>query len=449
MKRFCISLAASTSSLLSLVPLLVSGAANAGGFAINEMSSSSLGNAFAGGAAAAEDVGTVFYNPAGLTRLPGRQFMVNGAAIRPSAEFSNRGSVSATGGPLAGGNGGDAGDWAFVPSLFYAMDINPRMRFGIGVQAPFGLKTEYDAGWVGRYQALKSELKTVNINPVLAYQVNEQVSLGAGISAQYIKVDLSRAIDFGTVCVGGLGAAACAPAGFLPQARDGAVTVEGNDWGYGFNLGALFAPNESMRFGLAYRSKITHSLSGDARYSRPAGLPAPLAASPVFTDTGVSAGLTLPDSFSMSAYADLNRKWAAMADATWMHWSRFKELRIHFNNGAPDSVTPEQWRNTWRVSLGVNYRHNDTWKLRGGIAFDQTPVPNGFRTPRVPDANRRWLAFGAQFKPSRHGSWDFGFAHLFIHDASINKAEPPVGGTLIGDYNNDVNILSVQYNRLF
>lgn len=442
-------LAASTLSLLSIAVLFICADARAGGFALNEMSAASVGNAHAGGAAAAEDLGTIFYNPAGLMRMSGRQFMAVGSGIRPSAEFQNRGSVTSTGAPLTGGNGGDAGSWAFVPALYYAMDLAPNMRFGIGLQTPFGLKTEYDGNWVGRYQALKSELKSININPTIAYKVNDQLSLGAGVSAQYIDVELSRAIDFGSVCAGTLGVPTCAPIGFLPQARDGSVTVEGDDWGFGFNLGALYTLNERIRLGIAYRSKITHKLSGDARFTRPAGLPAPLAASPTFSDTGARASVDLPESLSVSGYMDIDPKWSVMGDVTWMRWSRFEELRINFDNGAPASVTPEEFRNTVRLAVAVNYRYNDQWKLRGGIAWDESPVRDEFRTPRIPDNDRTWLAFGAQFKPSRQGTWDFGYAHLFVKDSSINKAEPPVGGTLIGDYDSDVNILSVQYRHEF
>ncbi len=441
-------LAVSAFPVLGAVALLVSGSAHAGGFALNEMSAANLGDAHAG-AAAAEDASTIYYNPAGLTRLNGRQFMFAGSAIRPSTKFSNSGSVSAVGTPLTGGNGGDAGSWALVPALYYATELSSRLRFGVGVQTPFGLTTEYDDGWVGRYQALKSSLKSVNINPALAYKVNDLVSVGAGISAQYVDVELSRAIDFGSICVGSLGPAACAPIGFLPQARDGKVTVKGNDWGYGFNLGALFSPNTAARFGIAYRSKISHELSGDAAFAKPAGLPAPLAAAPTFTNTGARASVDLPESLSVNGYAELDRKWSAMADITWMRWNRFKELRVRFDNGAPDSVTPEAWRNTLRVAAALNYRYNDSWKLRGGVAWDQSPVKAEFRTPRIADANRTWLAFGAQYKPSRQNAWDFGYAHLFIKDASINKAEPPVGGTLVGSYKSDVNILSVQYSHAF
>lgn len=439
----------------SAVPLLGIGAlcpfsdVRASGFALNEMSAAGVANAHAGGAAAAEDLGTIYFNPAGLTRLPGRQFMIVGSAIQTSTKFDNRGSVSAVATPLAGGDGGNAGAWSLVPALYYAMDIDPRLRFGVGVQSPFGLETEYDANWVGRYQALKSELVSLNINPSLAYRLNDKVSLGAGVSAQYVDVELTRAIDFGSACVGTLGPTACAASGFRPQARDGRAKVDGTDWGFGFNLGVLYAFNAKSRLGIAYRSKISHEISGDASYTKPAGLPAPLAASRSFTNTGARASVDLPESINLSGYVELDPKWSVMADINWMRWSRFKELRVRFDNGAPDNVTPENWRNTTRVAVAVNYRYNDMWKLRGGIAYDPTPVRDEYRTPRIPDEDRTWLAFGAQFKPSKHATWDFGYAHLFVKDASINKADPPLGGRLRGDYKNYVNILSVQYRQAF
>ncbi|MGB8339786.1 MAG: outer membrane protein transport protein [Burkholderiales bacterium] len=423
-------------------------AAYAGGFGLIDMSASSLGNAHAGGAAIAEDVGTVYYNPAGLMRLPGRQFMIAGTGIRPSAKFENQGSVTA-GGALSGGNGGDAGDLAPVPGLFYAMDVAPNLRFGLGVHVPFGLKTDYDDGWVGRYHALKSELKTININPVLAYRISDAVYIGGGLSAQYADVNISSAIDFGTVCVGALTVANCAPIGFLPQQKDGSVKIDGTDWGYGFNLGAMFTPSANVRFGITYRSKISHELSGgNARFTKPAGLPAPLAASPSFTDGGVKANVDLPELVNLSGYADIDSVWSVMGDINWTRWSRFEELRIRFDNGAADSVTPEKWRDTWRISAAVNYRYNDEWKLRGGIAYDQTPVKDEFRTPRIPDNDRTWLAVGAQYKTSKQSAWDFGYAHLVVKDPTLNKSEPG-RGTLVGKYSNDVNLFSAQYNHVF
>ncbi|RJG01523.1 OmpP1/FadL family transporter [Noviherbaspirillum sedimenti] len=432
----------------SFGPVVPVGTAHASGFALNEMSAAGVANAHAGGAAAAEDLGTIYFNPAGLSRMSGQQFMLVGSAIRTSSKFSNAGSLSALGTAASGGSSDDAGGWAAVPAVYFAMDIAPQLRFGIGLQSPFGLKTDYDAGWVGRYQALKSDMKSVNINPALSYKLSDAVALGAGISAQYVNVELSRAIDFGTVCVASLGPGACAPLGLLPQASDGKATVKGNDWGFGFNLGVLLTPNEATRIGIAYRSRIRHTLSGDASYDKPAGLPAPLAAAPTFTNSGVSADVTLPESLSVSGHFDLNPRWTVMGDVSWMRWSRFQELRIRFANGAADSVTPEQWRNTVRIAVAANYRYNDAWKLRAGLAYDPTPLEEQFRTPRIPDADRTWLGFGAQFKPTPQDAWDFGYAHLFIKDGAIDKTETGAG-RLIGNYDSKVDILSVQYSRSF
>lgn len=434
--------------VLGLLALLPATAVHASGFSLNEMSAEGVGNAHAGGAAAAEDLSTIYFNPAGLARMSGSQFMLSGSAIRLSAKFSDAGSRSAAGTAMTGGNGGDAGNWALVPALYYAMDLTPQMRFGIGLQSPFGLKTNYDANWVGRYQALESEMRTFNINPSISYKVNDALALGAGISAQYIDVTLSKAIDFGSVCLGSPLAALCPGLGYLPQARDGRVTVTGNDWGYGFNLGALYTPNASSRFGIAYRSQIRHKISGDASYDKPGGLPGPLAASPKFTNTGVNADVTLPESLSISGYVDINPKWSLMGDISYMRWSRFEELRIRFDNGAADSVTPEQWRNTVRIAMAANYRYNDVLKLRAGIAYDPTPVKDQFRTPRIPDADRTWLSFGAQYRLSPKSSLDFGYAHLFVKDGGVNQTVTGAG-TLLGNYSSSVDILSLQYNQAF
>ena len=430
--------------------LLWCGNASPAGFALNEMSAASIGNAFAGAGATAADASTIYYNPAGLSHMAGQQFALTGSAIRPSIRFRNQGSATATGALLSGGNGGDAGSWAAVPALYYATDLIPKLRFGVGLQSAFGLKTEYDQGWAGRYQAINSELNTVNFNPTLAYAVSEKLSIGLGVSAQYAKVELSRAIDFGTVCAGTLGAARCAPAGLLPQTRDGRVTLDGHDWAYGFNLGALYMPTPAMRFGLAYRSRIHHRLSGgSARFDKPAGLPGPLAAAPAFAESSVSAALDLPETLNLSAYLEIDPRWTLLGDLNWTRWSRFNELRVQFGNGSPDSVVREDWRNTTRVGAGVNYRYNDAWMLRGGLSYERSPVKDPFRTPSVPDASRKILAFGLQYKPTAQSAWDVGYAHVFIDDASINRADLPLGGRLVGSYRSDVNIFSLQYSHAF
>ena len=283
----------------------------------------------------------------------------------------------------------------------------------MGVNAPFGLKTEYDSNWAGSTQAIKSEVKTININPSIAWQASDSLSLGAGVSIQYVEATLSNA----TATAAGIG------------------TVEGDDYGWGFNLGALWQLNEATRVGVSYRSEIDHTLDGDLSFS----------ASP--TVIPVQAGVTLPDSASLSVFHKLDSRVELLADVTWTGWSDFDELRIVRPSPQPPLVTPENWDDSYRYSLGINYHLNEKLMLRGGVAFDETPVSDTYRTARIPDEDRTWLAFGAQYRLSDKSVLDFGYAHLFVKDARINKTES--GITLTGDYDASVDILSAQLTHSF
>jgi long-chain fatty acid transport protein len=383
-----------------------------------EQSASGMGNAFAGASAVAEDASTIFFNPAGMSYLQGKQISVAAHAIRPSAEFQDQGSVAGAGRPL-GNDGGDAGSWALVPNFFYAMELNPSVRIGLGINAPFGLKTNYNENWIGRFQALKSEVKTININPSVAFKVNEQLSLGFGVSAMRAEAELTQAVNLG--------------------AAESAVRIKGNDWGYGFNLGAIYQVTPDTRIGLAYRSKVEQHLVGDATFA------APLSA----LNGGIKADVTLPETLSVSIFNHLGDKWDILADATWTRWSQFKELRVVRDNGTLLALTPENWENTMRYSLGANYRYNDAWKLRAGIAYDQEPIKDQFRTARIPGNDRTWLALGANWQLSDASKLDFGYAHLFVKDASIDINQTPVNGRLRGKFDNQVNILSAQFTYSF
>jgi long-chain fatty acid transport protein len=226
--------------------------------------------------------------------------------------------------------------------------------------------------------------------------------------------------------------------------------VEGEDWGFGFSLGALFQVVPSTRVGVAYRSKITHVISGTATFRNPdlQGPFAALTATPATANNAAKANLTLPETLSISAVTQFTPKWSLLGDITWTNWSRLDELRIRFSNGAPDSVTQENWRDTVRLAMAVNYQATDVWKLRAGWAYDPTPVKDRFRTPRIPDEDRVWLSFGTNVKVSAASSMDFAYAHLFVKDASINDTASGAG-TLWGSYDNDVNVITAQLNYSF
>ena len=421
------------------------------GFALEQQSVSNLGYAFAGGAASAEDASTIFWNPAGMTRLPGRQAVLGLNAIYGSARFTNQGTTSPAGPafPITGGEGGNPAGLNWVPNLYYATDVRPDLKAGIGINSPFGLKTKYPADWMGRYHAIDSELQSVNINPAIAWQVRNGVSVGGGVNLQYFDATLSNAIDYGAACFGSaFGPAACTAAGITPQARDGIAKVNGDSWGLGWNVGALFEMTPAARLGIAYRSSIKHEIKGRATFENPS-LPGAFAALTAGAqDTGARATIKTPDMLSLSLYGEISPKWSLLGDLTWTGWSKFNELRVRFDNGSPDAVTPENWRNTVRVSLGAGYKLNDRWTLRGGIAYESSPIRDEFRTPRIPDNAHRLVGLGSNYKVSKAGSLDFGYMHAFVKDAPVNTSTP-TAGTLAGNYKVRADVLSLQYNHSF
>jgi long-chain fatty acid transport protein len=436
---------------LALLTAAVSTQSWSSGFALIEFSGSGMGNAFAGGAASAEDASTIQFNPAGMSLLQDRQLVGVLHYIHPAADFNNNGSTAASAlgsGPLTGPDD-DGGRDAYVPNFYYVQTINDEMKFGLAVNTPFGLATKYDDNWVGRYHAVESDVITININPSISYQVNDALSVGAGISVQYIDVTLTSAIDFGAICYAALGSAPCTTLGVAPQQTDGFADLTGDDISYGWNLGALYQLSTATRVGVAYRSQIKQDVTGNADFTVP-GAAAFATASGRFVDTGLSASVKLPDSLSMSAYHKYDDKLAVMGDITWTGWSAFEELRIVYDNTAqPDSVTTENWNNTLRYSLGVNYQMDDKLMLRGGLAYDEAPIPDAeHRTPRVPDNNRTWLAFGAQYKLDTAFTIDIGYSHLFVNTTDINNtfesSVPTLRATLQGNYDASVDILSGQ-----
>lgn len=388
----------------------VSGLAHSAGFALIEQNASGLGNAYAGQAASAQDASTIFFNPAGMTLLPDRQLVMAGHLIKPQAEFSG----SSTQG---GGDGGDAGGLAIVPNAYVAYRLTPDVHVGVGMYSPFGLKTEYDSTWAGRHHGVKSELKVINLNPSVAWKASDTLSIGAGVSLQYAKATLTN------MTVAGL------------------ATIEGDNYSWGFNLGALWHVTNATRLGLSYRSEVDQKLEGTAEFSLNAA-----------ANTPVTASVTLPDSASLSLFHKLSPRWDLLADVTWTGWSDFDELRIVRSNGTLLGVTPENWSDSYRYSVGANYRVNDKLTLRSGVAYDETPVSDAYRTVRIPDESRTWLSFGAQYRLTKQSTLDFGYAHLFVKDASISKTENllVIGDvTVTGTYDASVDILSAQFTHNF
>jgi len=379
---------------------LTSPATLAAGFSLTEYSVKGMGSSYAGAISGIDEPATVYWNPAGLTRLSGNHAAAGAVLVDLSIDFKDQGSsrtVPTPAGlasiPSSGGNGDDGGGLFVTPNLYLTHAFNDQWVVGLGIHAPFGLETDYGRDWVGRYQAIKSSISTLDINPSLAYRINQHWSIGAGISAQYVDATLSNAIFTG--------------------GPDGRVKLSADDWSIGYNVGLMLEASADTRLGLSWRSAIDHQLSGSRRLS---GLGA------LDGSVGADAPLKLPASVAFGLRHRLGNGLTLMGDVVWTGWSSFSELRVSFDDGSPDDITTSNWNNNFRVSLGAEYQLKPQWQLRGGVMFDQSPVPGPQElSPRVPDADRYWISAGASWQVTPAIAVDFAYSHLFFADADINR----------------------------
>jgi long-chain fatty acid transport protein len=443
---------------LSCVFLCASVQSFAAGFALQEQSVSGLGNAFAGGAAAAEDNSVLFTNPAALTLMDGSQVQVGVHMVMPKAELTNTGTTT-LGVPTQGANQ-TSDEGAMVPNLYYSQKVGSNMTLGLAVNVPFGLATEWGDEWFGRYIADRSELHDINIQPTLAYKISDKFSIGVGANYANVSAELSNAVDMGLVFLNAVQSGAI-PAQFVDPALlgsvqqnlgsstyDGYFKVEGDDAAWGYNIGVLFQPSERIRVGLHYRSAIKFKLEGDADFT--VGALEPYLGS-IFQDGKGSVDLELPSITNFSIHYQIDDKWAVMADAQYTTWSSFDYLVIEYEQQTPpDTVVPELWEDVWRLSAGVTYTPNSTWTVRGGFAFDESPVPGPrYRSPRIPDADRTWFTGGVDYKVNDNFTLNASAAYITVTSPTLQNDTHSAGQVLVAEMDASVTIFSVAGNFRF
>ena len=413
---------------LTALTLVAAGAfapvAQASGFQLREQSASSQGNAFAGVSAGGFDISAMFFNPASMTLYSGNQFSLGATLIAADAKASN---ISATrtsalaafpayepiSGPSSHKN---AVASKVAPNLYGMWSLSDDLKLGISVNAPYGFVTEYDSNFAGRYHALKTDLKIVDVAPSLAYRINQQWSVGVAFVARYADATLTNAVDFGLI-------------GFpatIPGTLDGTAKLTGNTWAYGYKVGATYQPTEKLRVGFAYSGQMTMTLKGDIAYTySPSATSAQIA---TFQGMGLKNGggkadLDLPANASLGFNYQVNDMFSFQGEAAWTGWSRFKQLDVKFtdNTGLPisHSVTDENWQDTYFFSLGGNWKLANGWALRGGVGHDKGAVTDGYRTPRIPDGDRTWASLGASYAFSKTVTVDAGYTHLFVKDSKV------------------------------
>ncbi|RRQ24829.1 hypothetical protein D5687_01390 [Guyparkeria sp. SCN-R1] len=442
---------------VSLSMAMMAGQAQGAGFALMEKNATDLGQAYANLATGNGEASGMIGNPAAMTQIDGTAVSGGINYIRPSFELKAGASSQSAFGPTVGGLGGDAGESAAIPNASIVHQMNERTRVGLALTVPFGLATEYDEEWLGRYHGIESRIEVIDISPSISFDVTPEWTIGGALNIQRAEAKLTSAINGGAACVGGRIAQGdtptnagqtCAGIGLIPgqPSSDGHVEIEGDDWSVGYTIGALWQPTERTRVGLSYHSGIDHELEGDVDYT----VPAALAANPAFADSPAEAGLDLPASLSASLTHQFSDTVTGSLGLLWTGWSSFDELRVE-QSGGRESVTTENWDDTLRVAMGGEWEFAPRWTLRAGAAYDPTPVPSAeFRTARLPDADRTWGSIGLGYAINRHWSVDVGYTHIWLNDSSINNTtESSIPDTLQGQYEAEVDILGLQVNARF
>ncbi len=436
--------------------------AMASGFQLFEENGVGVGDYDAGGAAIAEDASTAFYNPAGLTRLDHQQFVASADGIMFNSKFTGTSQWGTNiGNPLTGapllpptGESGTAqgGKDGVIPSFYYSVPINPAMVFAAGLTVPFGLQTMWGDDSIVRYTATESSLTVVDFTPAIGVKLTDQWSVGAGADIERLNATLSS--------MAGLPSFALAT-GLPTTAFDTESENTANDWGYGYHVGVLYQLTPDTRFGLAYHSQVSFEPTGNSEFEGPmAATPAPTPfLNTQISNNGANTSISMPAFTMLSGYTNITPIWAVMGSVTYTQWEIFNHLQLNNVEAVvPDLVTggfdptqisvfiPENFRNTWRGSLGTSVQLTDQWLLRGGVGYDENPTNAVDRNLRLPDGNRFALAIGAHYQASRCIGLDVGYTHLFIDNGGINNTVifGPQTDTTIGTTSNYANVVGAQ-----
>ncbi len=406
---------------------LLAGNASAAGLQLQNQTGSGNGNAFAGAAATAEDAGTIFFNPAGMTMLPeGHSFAVAGTILNRSVKFTDTGTTNSPLTRPTESNGADAGGTSLIPAFFWSYAVDPKLRLGLGVSPTFGNKTDYGFDFIGRNSGYYAKIEQFNVNPSIAFKANDAVSIGFGLN---YATNTTRFLQ-----------------GYPSGGASASAETKGEDSAFGYNLGLMFQAQPGTRVALTYRSELKFKLDGHLDIIP--GAPTP--------NYYATANLTTPASASLAIAHSISDKTEILSDLTWTGWSVIQDINVlNKSTGALLNSLSYNFRDTMRFGLGANHQYNDVWKLRIGTAYDQTPVKSAAdRTMTLPDSDRIWLAFGAKYKIDQNSSIDFGYAHIFFADATTARAVKNAAGTTVQTVNgkwtgNRAELLSVQWNYNF
>lgn len=404
----------------------------AAGFQLTEQSSLGAGRAYAGAGIVGDDLSAVHYNPAGMTLLEGTRFQAGGVWIALNADYSGN-DGSSENGRLKG---------QMIPAGYVTHQVNDKIWLGFAMTVPFGMGTEYDKNWAENQRGTDAKIYTFDMNPNIAWKVSEFLSVGAGVSVQYAKAKLGMGLKSPEL--------AAINDGYLGHGK-----IEGDSWDWGFNLGVMISPTDKLRFGLAYRSSIEHDAEGDFTFSNGQG-PAANFNGYVFNMT---TSIETPDTVMLTGTWETTDRLRLSGLIRWANWSDFDELKI--KNSVPGQVDNlsggmfrektviNEWQDTWLFSVGADYRINDAFTIRGGLAYETSPIDDqSTRMAVIPDTDRIWFSLGASWYPTQDLQFDVGATYLMgIGDSDLYD---DVNGKKVGKFDSlDAYLLGVQMQYRF
>lgn len=393
--------------LLLLCGLLCANtSAFAAAFQLYELGTPIIGTAGVG-QAVVDDASSSYFNPASMTLLPDTQFMLGSQMLIPYFNFTKYTSTT-----IVGDSGGNAGNLTPGMDLYFAYSISPSLKAGISLNSPYGGEMTYTNGWVGRFYVEQVTFYTINLNPSIAYQINDWAALGAGVSLEYMNVQETVAIPL-THVLSGLGkvsAASLAP---------------------GFNLGMLFTPYKTTQIGITYRSQIVHHLSGNTTFNF-------LAATP-----STSTKMVDPAEIIISGGQDIGESFKLLMEAGWSNWSTMRDTILTI--GGYSATIPQSWRSTYRFGLGGQFKPNYNWILQLGASYDSSPTSSGKRLPDLPMDKQVRIGGGLIYRLMRPVSLGVSYEYINFGRAAINNVSS--NGVLSGYYKrNYADVVQISLN---
>ena len=413
---------------------LAAGQARAGGLIAYEIGTADVGLASAGYNARAQDPSTVFTNPAGMTRLEGRQLLVSGQVLWGNTKFSIGSGTSPQLGSEDGGYAVGSNGWFPGGGAFLSYSLSPDLKLGFALTGNVGAPLEYDDNWVGRYYVQKTTLLGVSFLPSIAYKATDKLSLGASLNVMYGKYENKVAIN-----------------NVNPAFGDGQLKLDDNAWGWGVNLGVLYEIDARTRLGLTWNSQVDLDFESPAQFSNLApGISTALGNNGLL-NSSIKVGIKIPQQLMGSVFAQVNERWAVLGSVGWQQWSKFGQVQLGVDNAVnPTSVTTNlDFKDTWHVAAGAQYRLSDPWLLNFGIAYD-SGFQSGNVSPLMP-VNSAWrFGIGAEQRASKTFYW--GMAAEYLYGGTLNtnlQSTLPVAaggrGNLVGSFNSTATLFVAAY----